>query len=414
MQNQTIIKPRYKNIPHIWIIPEDWEVKNLWEMWKFYRWHSYNSTNVVEDWLLVLRSSNIKNGKLILDKDLQFVNNECNTNIKLKNQDLVICMANGSKNLVGKTAQYKWNYNKPITVWAFCSIFRMTNTYSKNLFNSPKYKEYLYVLLAWTNINNLKTTNLEKLKFAIPKSFQEQQKIWKILNTCDSQIETTKQIIQKIELRNKGLQQQLLTWRKRLPWFTEEWNELPLSKCLNYEPRWIPKPTENYLSLWIRSHGKWIFHKPNSNPKDIAMEELFVVKEHDLVINITFAWEQAIAIASKEDEWWLVSHRFPTYTFKRDKAIHEYFKYLIIQKYFKYKLDLISPWGAWRNRVLSKREFLKMKVIIPKVEEQKAIANVLEKANEQLNEYKEKLEKLEIQKKGLMQNLLTGKIRVKL
>ncbi|PID87565.1 hypothetical protein CSB07_01200 [Candidatus Gracilibacteria bacterium] len=414
MQNQTIIKPRYKNIPHIGIIPEDWEVKNLGEMGKFYRGHSYNSTNVVEDGLLVLRSSNIKNGKLILDKDLQFVNNECNTNIKLKNQDLVICMANGSKNLVGKTAQYKGNYNKPITVGAFCSIFRMTNTYSKNLFNSPKYKEYLYVLLAGTNINNLKTTNLEKLKFAIPKSFQEQQKIGKILNTCDSQIETTKQIIQKIELRNKGLQQQLLTGRKRLPGFTEEWNELPLSKCLNYEPRGIPKPTENYLSLGIRSHGKGIFHKPNSNPKDIAMEELFVVKEHDLVINITFAWEQAIAIASKEDEGGLVSHRFPTYTFKRDKAIHEYFKYLIIQKYFKYKLDLISPGGAGRNRVLSKREFLKMKVIIPKVEEQKAIANVLEKANEQLNEYKEKLEKLEIQKKGLMQNLLTGKIRVKL
>ena len=143
------------------------------------------------------------------------------------------------------------------------------------------------------------------------------------------------------------------------------------------------------------------------------MTELFVVKENDLVVNITFAWEQAIAIASKKDEWGLVSHRFPTYTFKRDTAIHEYFKYLIIQKKFKYMLDLISPWGAWRNRVLSKKEFLKMKVNIPWIDEQKAIANVLNKATEQLDSYKNKLEKLELEKKGLMQQLLTGKVRVK-
>lgn len=77
-------------------------------------------------------------------------------------------------------------------------------------------------------------------------------------------------------------------------------------------------------------------------------------------------------------------------------------------------LDQISPGWAWRNRVLSKKDFLKLEVKIPKVEEQKAIADVLDKATEQLNEYKTKLEKLELQKKGLMQQLLTGKTRVKI
>ena len=77
-------------------------------------------------------------------------------------------------------------------------------------------------------------------------------------------------------------------------------------------------------------------------------------------------------------------------------------------------LDLISPGGAWRNRVLSKKDFLKMEVTIPEIEEQKAIANILNKATEELSIYKQKLEKLRITKKWLMQQLLTGKVRVHL
>ncbi len=82
---------------------------------------------------------------------------------------------------------------------------------------------------------------------------------------------------------------------------------------MTFTTREIEKPTENYLALGIRSHGKGIFHKPDSDPKAIAMDKLYEVKENDFIVNITFAWEHAVAIISKEDEGGLVSHRFPTY-----------------------------------------------------------------------------------------------------
>jgi type I restriction enzyme S subunit len=75
-------------------------------------------------------------------------------------------------------------------------------------------------------------------------------------------------------------------------------------------------------------------------------------------------------------------------------------------------MELISPGGAGRNRVMSKTDFLKLDVKLPDVKEQKEIANILDAASAELNQYQQKLEQLQLQKKGLMQQLLTGKTRV--
>ena len=74
-------------------------------------------------------------------------------------------------------------------------------------------------------------------------------------------------------------------------------------------------------------------------------------------------------------------------------------------------LENISPGGAGRNRVLSKKDLLKLKVSIPTLEEQNAIAEILNTANQEIKQYQQKLEALKLQKKGLMQQLLTGKVR---
>lgn len=89
--------------------------------------------------------------------------------------------------------------------------------------------------------------------------------------------------------------------------------KISLSKFLTFAPREIEKPTENYLALGIKSHRKGIFHKPDTDPRTLSMDKLYAVKQNDFIVNITFAWEHAVAIVSKEDEGGLVSHRFPTY-----------------------------------------------------------------------------------------------------
>ena len=147
----------------------EWQEIRLKDIGIFYRGHSYTSSNVVDDGLLVLRSNNIKNNVLDFSEDgLQFVNKDCKKELELQKNDIVICMSNGTRRLVGKSAEYIGNYPSKLTVGAFCSIFRTNNKLAKYLFQTEIYKKNLYLILAGTNINNLKNSDLEKFKFNIP------------------------------------------------------------------------------------------------------------------------------------------------------------------------------------------------------------------------------------------------------
>ncbi|MEO5777703.1 MAG: restriction endonuclease subunit S [Flavobacterium sp.] len=285
--------------------------------------------------------------------------------------------------------------------------------YKAHCFSDENFRKRLLNKSTISANANINQGALNSLKLPIPP-LQEQQKIAEILNKFDEAINTTKQIIDGLKVRNNSLSQNLLLGKKRVTGFDEKWRVKVMGECLNYIPRPVPKPTENYLSLGLRSHGKGVFHKTDFDTDSVAMDTLFEVKENDLIINITFAWEQAVAIVSKSDEGGLVSHRFPTYTFNTQNAIPEYFRHFILQKYFKFLLELISPGGAGRNRVMSKKDFLKLEIKLPEVEEQRAIANILNTAKLELTQYEEKLQKLQLQKKGLMRQLLMGKMRVKI
>ena len=103
----------------------------------------------------------------------------------------------------------------------------------------------------------------------------------------------------------------------------------------------------------------------------------------------------------KQDEGALVSHRFPTYNFNPDNGVVDFFKHFILQPRFKYLLDLISPGGAGRNRVLSKKDFLKLEVKIPSPEEQTAIAQVLQAADKEIQLLKNQNRKIKGAEKGV-------------
>lgn len=213
----------------------------------------------------------------------------------------------------------------------------------------------------------------------------------------------------------KWLMQQLLAGKKRLKDFKKKnkWKIQPLENFIEPVVREISKPSEPYLGIGIRSHGKGTFLKPNERPEKNSMETFYVVRKNDLIVNITFAWEQAIAIVKPEDDGALASHRFPTFSFLEGKGCTEFFKYFILQPRMKYMLELISPGGAGRNRVMSKSEFIKLEFFLPEFDEQSAIAAVLEASQKEINCLKLKIENLRESKKGLMQQLLTGKIRMK-
>jgi type I restriction enzyme S subunit len=263
-------------------------------------------------------------------------------------------------------------------------------------------------------VDSLRLPTFTEMQILLPP-LAEQRSIAQVLSTSDAAIHTTENLIAQKELRKKWLMQQLLTGKKRVKGFDNtKWKIQTLENFIKPIVREVPKPNTPYLGIGLRSHGKGTFLKHDEQPEKNSMDNFYVVRPNDLIVNITFAWEQAIAIVRPEDDGALASHRFPTYTFIEDKGHPDFFRFYILQPRMKFMLQMISPGGAGRNRVMSKSDFIKLEFLLPDYKEQTAIAQVLQAADKEISLLKAKAERLREQKKGLMQVLLTGKVRLKI
>ena len=191
--------------------------------------------------------------------------------------------------------------------------------------------------------------------------------------------------------------------RIRFAGFTEPWHTKKISELVTLTVREIPKPTEPYKRISVRSHAKGTFHQIVDDPSNVAMDSLYVVHENDLIVNITFAWEHAIAIASQQDHGLLVSHRFPTYVI--DKSDVNFLRILITQESFRQKLELISPGGAGRNRVLNKSDFANLEFVVPSTDEQAVIGMFFNSLDKQITAQQTKAEQLQTFKMAYLQKM---------
>jgi type I restriction enzyme S subunit len=257
----------------------------------------------------------------------------------------------------------------------------------------------------------LPTDRLFGLQVKLPP-LPEQHRIAQLLSVWDESISLARRLVEAKRQRREALMQQLLAGAGRFKEFeAQPWLEASLGQFLTVKLRKVRKPSTSYRALGIRSHGKGTFVREVEDPDDVAMTHLYEVHGGDLIVNITFAWEGAIAMVQKQDEGCLVSHRFPTYVINRKRVDPDFFKYLMVTRHFIYNLGVISPGGAGRNRVLSKRDFLKMRVSLPPLGEQKRIAEVLCAADQEIDLLNQKLYALQRQKRGIMQHLLTTPVR---
>lgn len=201
----------------------EWKKYTLSHFGKCIRGVSYKPENICEsesdNTIRLLRSTNIQNG-VLNDKDLIILPKELVKPIQvLMDGDLAICMANGSKSLVGKSASYKRN-DADYTVGAFCALFRPLKTVSssfvKFLFESNKYQSQLLVILAGSSINNLKGSDIESINIDAPAYYKEQQKIAAVLSAADAEISTLEKKLACLKEEKKALMQQLLTGKRRV------------------------------------------------------------------------------------------------------------------------------------------------------------------------------------------------------
>ncbi len=215
-------------------------------------------------------------------------------------------------------------------------------------------------------------------------------------------ISKKQEIKNRIDLINKGEVPE--GYKKRFGYIVpNDWDIVPIKKVVTQVRRSVDKPNEPYYRLSVRSHAKGTFHSFVENPEQVAMEELFEVKENDLIVNITFAWEHAIAIVKKEDEGLLVSHRFPTYEFNKNACV-KFYENIIKFPRIKKMLGDMSPGGAGRNRVLNQTDFYnKLYVPYASRKEQEKIAEILSCCDKVI-ELKENLLNEENNKKRIILN----------
>lgn len=269
---------------------------------------------------------------------------------------------------------------------------------------------YLRPLVKKGAKNDMKINNAYVLHDRIfAPSIPEQKRIAAFFTVVDKKIAELKQKKALLEQYKKGVMQKLFSQELR---FKDEngkefpkWKKTQLIEFLIPTIREVNKPNSSYLSVGVKSHFRGTFHKAEVDPDDNQMETLYQVKKNDLILNITFAWEGALAIAKEEDDNGYVSHRFPTYTFNQGMTSHSFFKYCFFNSKSKHELTLISPGGAGRNRVLNKKDFLKLHCLLPCIDEQNKISGFLSKIDERLEGCEKQLLQFQEWKKSLVQNM---------
>lgn len=207
------------------LIPEDWIISPLSQIGRVLRGVSYNGSRDLyphdtDDSVRLFRSNNIYNSKIDL-ANLQYVTKTRVAHHQLMNGgDILICMANGSKHLVGKAAIYNIKDGHKYTFGAFMGVFRtfteVESLYAFYLLTSDKCRCYIDLALAGSSINNLKPSDIEQFTFALPNS-EEQKAIATILSDMDAELEALEQKLAKVLDLKQGMMQQLLTGRIRLP-----------------------------------------------------------------------------------------------------------------------------------------------------------------------------------------------------
>lgn len=208
---QKLFPTEGKNFPE-WRFPEfrhcdEWTKKTLGEMGELVSGLTYSPDDTRETGLLVLRSSNIKNSVISLNDNVYVRTDISGANLSLEG-DILICVRNGSKTLIGKNAIIP--KNMPLcTHGAFMTVLRVQNPqFVFQLLQTRAYERQVKADLGAT-INSINGTQLKKYVFYIPENEKEQKKITECLSTLDKLIASQTDKIEALKTHKKGLMQGL-------------------------------------------------------------------------------------------------------------------------------------------------------------------------------------------------------------
>lgn len=395
-------------------LPSGWRVVKLGEIGKIVNGLTYSPENVSNNGLLVLRSSNISDNSIVLNNDDVYVKGISKFNKTLEN-DILICVRNGSKNLIGKNALITEKY-KDLAFGAFMAIFRSNyNLFLIHIFKTNTFFKQVKNDLGAT-INSINNSNLLNFKIQLPP-LDEQEKIAEILSTWDEAINLTINLIENKKQFKKALMQNLLTAKIRFPEFKDEWKEVSIGELFEF------KKGQGLSKEMLDTNGKFecvlygelytTYDEIIENVKSRTNFQGSIKSKFDdiLIPSSTTTGSIDIAIAAvilKNDV--LLGGDINILRKKRNNIYGKFVAYCITN----IKNKELSSYAQGTTIIhLYAKDFKDMKIKLPNLQEQQKIAEVLTACDDEINLLNLKLENLKKQKQGLMQKLLSGKVKVK-
>lgn len=408
-----MIETKFKQT-EVGLIPKDWEVCNIGSIANNFTGLTYSPNNVSKFGTLVLRSSNIQNDVLCFNDNV-FVSMHIPDRAKAKLGDVLICVRNGSKELIGKSALVTAN---GMAFGAFMTVLRAQNINPKFLlflWRSDFIQKQIKSSLGAT-INQITNADIKRYIVALPPA-KEQNNIANVLTDIDSLLLSLDNLIAKKKAIKEGAMQQLLTGKKRLKGFDEPWVEKKIDDLFNLGNGYTP--SKNVPAYWINGSIPWFRMEDirtngrilkdsiqHITPEAVKSGKLFPAFSIILSTTATIG-EHALLIADS-----LANQQF---TFLNRKVNRE--KMIDIMYFFHYCFIL----GKWCRDNINEggllavnMDDLKNHIIkMPKsLIEQQAIAQVISNMDSEISAMEAKRKKYESVKQGMMQQLLTGKIRL--
>ena len=379
------------------LIPEDWEVKKLGELGFFFKGKGVPKTSIeTEGKYKCLTYGDLYTKYDYVIKNVKSFINDASDSQEINFGD--ICIAGSGETIedIGKCAVFiddKTGYAGGDII-----IFRsdenpLTLSY---ILNSDLCKRQKYRLGQGHSVVHIYSSQLQNLKIPLPP-LPEQKKIADCLSTWDSAIEKQSALINALTQRKKALMQQLLTGKKRLPGFSGEWKEVKLGEICE-----IKKGSQiNKIEL----SSNLGFPVINGGIEPSGYHDDWNVAEN--TITISEGGNSCGFINFIKEKFWSGGHCYTLQNLKIN--INKIFLFYFLKNSENQIMKLRVGSGLPN---IQQKDIKNFEILLPKIEEQTAIAEILTIADRELQLQKEKLAQLQQQKKGLMQVLLTGKKRL--
>jgi len=424
-------KKGYKKT-EIGIIPNEWDVAKLdkyVEIKGRIGWRGLKASEYTKKGPYLIANKHLFNGRVNWDccDHLSSYRYDESQEIQLKKDDIIM----SKDGTIGQVAIIDYLPDKT-TINSTMMLIRIKNReiipkFLYYFFQGPLFKKFLYQKISGGQIPHIFQRDMKNLNFII-LPFPEQKKIAEILSTVDEAIAKVDEAVEKTERLKKGLMQELLTKGighkkfedKGLGMMPKEWKVKKITDLFTVETGTTPSTKKK--EYWEDGNVNWI------TPADMSkLKSTIFIKDSTRKItekglrdtNLTLLSSGSIIISTRAPVGYVAALKAEA-TFNQgckglipknaEKISTEFYTYYLLSK--KAILNNSSSGSTFKE--LPKKILENFSIPLPNIKEQKKIAEIINTIDQRLQSLTEKKERLEKIKKGLMNDLLTGKRRVKL